>query len=108
MKFVNASNLITHRGPIQHNIGDLHFPLSNPPYCFFALEDACQWPIRDDPNSMRLEVVLELSSRHEDYIEKLLYLWVPCLSIFQDLANKVHWLFLDFSSSPWPFNGEQC
>jgi hypothetical protein len=28
-----------------------------------------------------------------------MYLWVPCLSIFQDLANKVHQLLLDFCSS---------
>jgi hypothetical protein len=45
---------------------------------------------------MGQEVVLELSSRHKDYVEQFLNLRVPCLSILQDLANKVHRLLFDF------------
>jgi hypothetical protein len=42
------------------------------------------------------EAVLQLLGRHENCIEQLLHLRVLCLSILEDLANKVHRLLLDF------------
>jgi hypothetical protein len=33
---------------------------------------------------------------HENCVEQLLLLRVPYLSILEDLADKVHWLLLDF------------
>jgi hypothetical protein len=47
-----------------------------------------QWPIGDDPDSMRQEVVLQLLAHHEDCVKQLLYLWVPCLSILKDFTDK--------------------
>jgi hypothetical protein len=85
-------------------LANLHCPLSNPPCCFFALEDAHQWSIRDDKNNVR-QVVFQLPNHHEDYIEQLLNLRVPYLRILKDLIDKVHRFLLDYSSSPWPFNG---
>jgi hypothetical protein len=51
------------------------------------------------------EIVLELPSHHEDCVEYLMYLRVPCLSILKDLADKVHRLLLDFHRGFWSFNG---
>jgi hypothetical protein len=48
---------------------DLHCPLCDPPYCFFALEDAHQWPIRYNPNGVSQKVVLQLPGRHENCVE---------------------------------------
>jgi hypothetical protein len=42
------------------------------------------------------EVMLQLPGRDKDYVEQILHLWIPCLSIFWDLADKVHGLLLDF------------
>jgi hypothetical protein len=56
-------------------LADLHCPLSDPPCCFLALEDALQWLIRDDLNSVHQEVVFQLPGRHEDCVEQLLNLW---------------------------------
>jgi hypothetical protein len=53
---------------------------------------------------MRQEVVLQLRGHHEDCVEQLLYLWVPCLSILKDLIDKIHRLLLDFHHGLWPFN----
>jgi hypothetical protein len=50
--------------------------------------------------------MLELPGCHEDFIEQLLYLRVPCLCILQDLTDKVYWFLLDFSSSLSPFNDD--
>jgi hypothetical protein len=50
--------------------------------------------------------MLQLPDRHEYYVEQFLHLWVPYLSIFQDLADKIHGLLLDFSYRLWPFNGD--
>jgi hypothetical protein len=52
------------------------------------LKDASQWPIEYDPNCVRHEVVIQLPGHHENRIEQLLYLWVSCLSILEDLADK--------------------
>jgi hypothetical protein len=52
--------------------------------------------------------MLELPGHHKDYIEKLLDLRVPSLSILQDLTNKVHMLLLDFHCGFWPFNDDNC
>jgi hypothetical protein len=71
-------------------LADFHCPLCNPPYHFFALEDVYQWTIIYNPNRMHREVMLELPGHHEDHVEKLLNLWVPCLSVFQEFTDKVH------------------
>jgi hypothetical protein len=55
---------------------------------------------------MGQEVMLELPGHHEDIIEQLLDLRVHCLSIFQDLVDKVHMLLLDFHCGFWPFNDD--
>jgi hypothetical protein len=54
---------------------------------------------------MGQEVVLELPGHHKDFIEQLLNLRVSCLSIFQDLIDKVHMLLFDFHHGFSPFNG---
>jgi hypothetical protein len=51
------------------------------------------------------EVWLQLPGRNEDYVEQLLNLRAPCLSILKDLVDKVHMLLLDFVSGLWLFNG---
>jgi hypothetical protein len=53
---------------------------------------------------MGQEVVLELPSRHEDCVEQLLNLRIPCLSVIQDLTDKVDVLLFDFCHGFWPFN----
>jgi hypothetical protein len=63
-------------------LADLHYPLSDVPCCFFALDDMRQWMIRYDSNNVDQEVMLELPGRHEYCLKQLLYLRVPCLSIF--------------------------
>jgi hypothetical protein len=50
--------------------------------------------------------MLQLPGRHEYCIEQFLHLWISCLSILQDLTDKVHGLLLDFYYSFWPFNGD--
>jgi hypothetical protein len=57
---------------------------------------------------MRQEVVLELPDCHMDYIEQLLNLRVPCVSVLQDLTDKVHMLLFDFRRGFKPFNGDDC
>jgi hypothetical protein len=52
--------------------------------------------------------VLKLPSRHKDYIEQLLNLRVPCLSVLQDLTDKVHELLFDFCHGFRPFNDDNC
>jgi hypothetical protein len=59
-----------------------------------------------DSNSMGQEVVLELPDCHKDCAEQLLNLRVPCLSVLQDLADKVHGLLFDFRRGFRPFNGD--
>jgi hypothetical protein len=49
--------------------------------------------------------MFEIPSRHEHCVELLLHLWVPCLSVFQDFADKVYWLLFHFRVNFWPFNG---
>jgi hypothetical protein len=78
------------------------------PHCFFALKDTRQWPIGYDSNSMGQEVVLELPGYHKDCIEQLLNLRVPCLSIIQDLADKVHRLLFDLRHDFRSLNGDNC
>jgi hypothetical protein len=60
------------------------------------------------PNYVRQEVMLNLPCRHEYYVEQFLHLWIPYLSILQDLTDKVHGLLLDFCYSFWPFNSDDC
>jgi hypothetical protein len=55
-------------------------------------------------NSVHQEVMLELSDHHKDCVEQLLDLWVSCLTILQDLADKVHRLLLDFRRGFGSFN----
>jgi hypothetical protein len=50
--------------------------------------------------------MLELPSRRKDCVEQLLDLRVPCLSILQDLVDKVHGLLLDFHRGFGPFHGD--
>jgi hypothetical protein len=57
---------------------------------------------------MGQEVVLELSGHHKSCIEKLLNLRVSCLSILQDLTDKVCGLQFDFRCSFSLFNGNNC
>jgi hypothetical protein len=57
---------------------------------------------------MGQKVVLELPGRHKDYIKQLLNLRIPCLSILQDLADKVHMLQFDFRRDFRSFNGDDC
>jgi hypothetical protein len=57
---------------------------------------------------MSQEIVLELSVHYKDFVEQLLNLRVPCLSIFQDFADKVHGLLFDFRRDFRPFNGDNC
>jgi hypothetical protein len=57
---------------------------------------------------MGQEVVLELSAHHKDYVEQLLNLRVPHLSILQDLVDKVHRMLFDFRRGFRPFNGDNC
>jgi hypothetical protein len=52
--------------------------------------------------------MLRLPGRHEYYIEQLLHLWIPYLSVLQDFTDKVHRLLLDLCYHPWPFNGDDC
>jgi hypothetical protein len=52
--------------------------------------------------------MLQLSGRHEYYVEQFLHLWIPYLSILQDFADKVHGLLLDLFYCLWPFNGDDC
>jgi hypothetical protein len=73
---------------------------------FFALKDAHQWPIAYNSDHMGQEVVLELPDHHENCVEQLLSLRVPCLSILQDLTNKIHGLLFDFCGGFWPFNDD--
>jgi hypothetical protein len=54
------------------------------------------------------EVVLELPGCHKDCIEQLLNLRVPCLSILQDLTNKVHSLLFHFCRGFRAFNSDDC
>jgi hypothetical protein len=57
---------------------------------------------------MGQELVFELPGRHKDCIEQLLNLRVPCLSVLQDLADKVHMLLFDFRRGFRPFNDDDC
>jgi hypothetical protein len=57
---------------------------------------------------MGQEVVLELPGCHKDCIEQLLNLRVPCLSVLQDHADKVHMLLFDFRRGRRTFNGDDC
>jgi hypothetical protein len=64
--------------------------------------------VRYNPNCVREEVMLQLPSHHECCVEQFLHMWIPYLSILQDLANKLHGLLLDFRYSFWPFSGDDC
>jgi hypothetical protein len=44
-----------------------------------------------------------LPGYHENCIKQLLYLRVLCLSVPEDLANKVHMLLFDLRGGFWPF-----
>jgi hypothetical protein len=55
---------------------------------------------------MGQEVVFELPGRHKDCVEQLLNLRVPCLSVLQDLTDKVHGLLFDFRRDFRPFNDD--
>jgi hypothetical protein len=57
---------------------------------------------------MSQEIVLELFGHHKDYIEQLLNLRVPCLSILHDLANEMHRLLFNFRLCFKPFNDDDC
>jgi hypothetical protein len=87
---------------------NFYSPLCNPPRCFFILEYPSQWAVRYNPNCVRQKVMLQLPSRHEYCVEQFLHLCIPCLSILQDLADKIHGMLLDFHYSFWPFNGDDC
>jgi hypothetical protein len=50
--------------------------------------------------------MLELFGRHEDCVEQLLNLRIPCLGILQDFADKVQWMLFNFHASFWPFNDD--
>jgi hypothetical protein len=50
--------------------------------------------------------MLELPHHHEDCVKQLLNLWVSCLSVLQDFANKVYSLLFDFRVGFWPFYGD--
>jgi hypothetical protein len=52
------------------------------------------------------EVMLELHGHHKNYVERLLDLRVPYLSILQDLVDKVHGLLLDIRLGFGPFNDD--
>jgi hypothetical protein len=87
---------------------DLHCPLCDLPYCFFALEDVRQWLIGNNPYGMSQEIMLQLPGHHEYYAERLLHLWVSFLSVFQNFTNKVYWLLFYFCVTFWPFNDGNC
>jgi hypothetical protein len=55
---------------------------------------------------MSQEVVLVLPIHHKDCVEQLLNLRVSCLSILQNLADKVHELLFDFHRGVRPFNND--
>jgi hypothetical protein len=40
--------------------------------------------------------LLQLPTCHDYCVEQLLYLWISCLSVFQDLADEVYWLSFCF------------
>jgi hypothetical protein len=50
--------------------------------------------------------MLQHPGHHENYVEQLLHLWIPCLCVFQNFTDKVYQLLLDFSVGLWPFNGD--
>jgi hypothetical protein len=54
---------------------------------------------------MGQEVVLDVPGCHKDYIEQLLNLRVPYLSVLHDLTDNVHMLLFDFHHGFRPFNG---
>jgi hypothetical protein len=64
--------------------------------------------VRYNPNYVHQEVILYLSGHHEYCVEQFLHLWIPCLSILQDLADKLHEMLLVFRYSFWPFNDDDC
>jgi hypothetical protein len=45
---------------------------------------------------------------HEYCVEQFLHLWIPYLSVIQDLTDKVHGLLLDLCYRLWPFNSDDC
>jgi hypothetical protein len=55
---------------------------------------------------MGQEVVLELLGHHKYYIEQLLNFEVPCLSVLQDVTDKVHGLLFDFHRGFRTFNSD--
>jgi hypothetical protein len=57
---------------------------------------------------MGQKVVLEHPYYHKDCIKQLLNLRVSCLSILQDLTDKIHRLLFDFHRGFRPFNGDDC
>jgi hypothetical protein len=57
---------------------------------------------------MSKKVVLELPGCHMDCIELLLNFSVPCFSVVQDLADKVHGLLFDFRRGFRQFNSNNC
>jgi hypothetical protein len=57
---------------------------------------------------MSQQVVLELLGCHKDCTEQLLNLRVHCLSILQDLTDKVHMLLFNFYRGFRLFNGDDC
>jgi hypothetical protein len=63
---------------------------------------------RYNSNSVRQEVMLQLLGRHEYCVEQFLHLWIPYLSVLQDLTDKVHKLLLDLHYRLWPFSGDDC
>jgi hypothetical protein len=52
--------------------------------------------------------MLQLPGRHEYCIEQFLHLWIPYLSVIQDLANKVHELLSDLCYHLCLFNDDDC
>jgi hypothetical protein len=52
--------------------------------------------------------MLQLPNRNDYCVKKLLYLRVSCLSILQDVADKVYQLLLCFCSDIKPLNDVDC
>jgi hypothetical protein len=64
--------------------------------------------IRYNLNCVHQKVMLQLPGHHEYCVEQFLHLWISCLSILQDHADKIHELLFDFRHSFCPFNGDDC
>jgi hypothetical protein len=61
-----------------------------------------------NPCCVRQEIMLQLPGHHDYCVQQFLHLWVPCLSILLDLADKVHRLLLDFRCCLRPLHNDCC